>query len=78
MLTNFGILTTGYDDPTLETILITRPTQSIVLYSQMLGRGLRGKAMGGSNECRIIDISDSAASYGGADSIYEYFTGNWQ
>jgi len=78
VLTNFGILTTGYDDPTLETILITRPTQSIVLYSQMLGRGLRGKAMGGSNECRIIDISDSAASYGGADSIYEYFTRNWQ
>jgi len=77
VLTNFGILTTGYDDPTLETILITRPTQSIVLYSQMLGRGLRGKAMGGSNECRIIDISDSAASYGGADNIYDYFTSHW-
>ena len=47
ILINYEVLTTGFDSTNIRCVFITRPTQSIVLYSQMLGRGLRGPKMGG-------------------------------
>lgn len=41
VLVNAGIATTGYDDPTLETIILNRATISLSLYLQMIGRGAR-------------------------------------
>lgn len=38
---NVGVLTTGFDFPELETIVIARPTMSLALYYQMVGRGIR-------------------------------------
>jgi DNA repair protein RadD len=38
---NVGVLTTGFDYPELETIVIARPTMSLALYYQMIGRGIR-------------------------------------
>ena len=35
VLTNFGVLTTGFDAPNIEAVIIARPTTSVVLYSQM-------------------------------------------
>lgn len=40
-LCNVGVLTEGYDDPGVESIVIARPTKSRALYAQMLGRGTR-------------------------------------
>lgn len=40
-IANANILTTGYDDPEIDLILILRPTASPVLWVQMLGRGTR-------------------------------------
>ena len=40
-LSNASLLTEGYDEPSIDTILILRPTQSRALYSQMIGRGTR-------------------------------------
>lgn len=40
-LVNNNILTTGYDDPTVDLIMVLRPTMSVVLWVQMLGRGTR-------------------------------------
>src|SRR4029079_8138707 len=40
-LVNNNILTTGYDDPTIDLIMVLRPTMSVVLWVQMLGRGTR-------------------------------------
>jgi DNA repair protein RadD len=40
-LVNNNILTTGYDDPTVDMIIVLRPTMSVVLWVQMLGRGTR-------------------------------------
>lgn len=40
-LVNVGVLTEGFDDPTIEVVAITRPTKSRSLYSQMIGRGTR-------------------------------------
>jgi superfamily II DNA or RNA helicase len=41
ILTSVGILTTGFDEPTVETIIINRATRSLTLYHQMIGRGSR-------------------------------------
>lgn len=41
IITNVGIFTTGVDFPELDTIVIARPTMSLALYSQMIGRGAR-------------------------------------
>lgn len=40
-LVNVGVLTEGFDDPTIELVAITRPTKSRSLYAQMIGRGTR-------------------------------------
>lgn len=41
VLCNVGIATEGYDDPTVKWLLMAKPTKSVSLYTQMLGRGLR-------------------------------------
>lgn len=41
IVTNVGVLTTGFDFPELETIVLARPTMSLALYYQMVGRGMR-------------------------------------
>ena len=54
IIINYEVLTTGFDSKNIKCVFITRPTKSIVLYSQMLGRGLRGPLMGGNEECDLI------------------------
>ncbi|MDJ1498987.1 helicase-related protein, partial [Cytophagaceae bacterium DM2B3-1] len=44
ILVNCGILTTGFDEPTVECILLNRATRSLPLYLQMCGRGSRTTA----------------------------------
>ena len=58
-------------------MFISRPTTSPVLYSQMIGRGLRGPAVGGTVSCRIIDVRDNIIGYGNQDRIYDLFEGYW-
>ena len=41
IVTNVGVLTTGFDFPELDTILLARPTRSLALYYQMIGRAMR-------------------------------------
>ena len=52
-LLNCGVLTTGFDAPRITCAIIARPTKSLVLYQQMVGRALRGPKSGGE---RIADI----------------------
>ena len=68
---NYGILTTGFDDPKIDTVFITRPTSSGVLYHQMIGRGLRGVKNGGNNDgrCTIMDVKDNFIEFSGLDII---------
>jgi superfamily II DNA or RNA helicase len=40
-LSNASLLTEGYDEPSIDTVLILRPTKSRILFSQMIGRGTR-------------------------------------
>ena len=45
IMCNYGVLATGFDAPKEDVVCIGRPTSSSVLYSQMIGRGLRGSAV---------------------------------
>lgn len=58
VLCNYGILTTGFDSPRTSAVLIGRPTTSLVLYSQMVGRGLRGVRAKGTETAEIVTIVD--------------------
>ena len=77
VLLNFGIFSTGLDIPDIDTVFITRPTSSIVLYSQMIGRGLRGKKVGGTEECRLINVRDNFSNFGDVDGVYNFFENDW-
>ncbi|MBQ2048552.1 MAG: hypothetical protein II487_06185, partial [Schwartzia sp.] len=76
ILINYEVLTTGFDSTNIRCVFITRPTQSIVLYSQMLGRGLRGPMMGGNEECLLVDIKDNLGKYD-ADMAFGHFDSYW-
>ena len=75
-LINFGVLTTGFDAPNTEYIVILRPTTSVILYEQIVGRGLRGPKFGGTSECVIIDFADNIKRLGGP-LAYERFSKDW-
>ena len=71
------MLTTGFDAPNTDAVMITRPTNSPVLYSQMIGRGLRGPLIGGTEFCKMIDVRDNIGEFGDADTVYEIFEDYW-
>lgn len=58
VLINITILTEGSDVPDIQTVMLTRPTQSEVLLMQMIGRGMRGPAAGGTAKVNIVDFCD--------------------
>lgn len=73
VLTNFGVLTTGFDAPNTEAVIIARPTLSVVLFSQMVGRGLRGVRMGGTPHCLIINVKDNILNLPDINDAFNYF-----
>jgi DNA repair protein RadD len=73
VLCNFGVLTTGFDAPMIDVLCIARPTTSVVLYSQMLGRGLRGPAIGGTEHCRVIEVRDNIEGLPALEDLYNFF-----
>lgn len=77
IIINYEVLTTGFDSKNIQCVFITRPTQSVVLYSQMLGRGLRGPLMGGNEECLLIDIDDNVDSFNN-EMAFNYFDDYWK
>lgn len=54
-LVNVSVLTTGFDAPHVDLIAILRPTQSVSLYQQIVGRGLR--LDDGKQDCMVIDYA---------------------
>lgn len=78
VICNFGVLSTGFDAPKTDVVFISRPTTSIVLYSQMVGRGLRGPAIGGTETCKLIDVIDNIEGFSNENSVYDYFEEYYQ
>ena len=77
IIINYDILTTGFDSTNIKCVFITRPTKSVILYSQMIGRGLRGKRMGGNEECLLVDIKENLKAYD-ENKAFEHFNEYWR
>jgi DNA repair protein RadD len=75
VIVNYGVLTTGFDAPKTSAALIARPTKSLVLYSQMVGRAIRGQRAGGNAEAEIVTVTDPELP--GFGAVAEAFT-NWE
>ncbi len=67
-LVNVSVLTTGFDAPHVDLIAILRPTESISLYQQIVGRGLRLSP--GKTECLVLDYA------GNSYDLYQPEVGN--
>ncbi len=73
ILCNYGVLSTGFDDPKIDVVFMARKTNSIVLYSQIIGRGLRGPVIGGTDTCEIYTVFDNLLDLPSNNEIYSYF-----
>lgn len=62
IVTSVGILTTGFDEPTVESIILNRATRSLTLYHQMIGRGSR--RLPNKSEFMVIDLGNNARRLG--------------
>jgi DNA repair protein RadD len=75
ILTNYGVLSAGFDAPQTSAAIIARPTTSLVLYSQMVGRATRGPLAGGNDDAEIVTLIDT--NLPGFGDMAESFT-NWE
>ena len=69
VLCNYGVLTAGFDAPNIDCVFVGRPVRSTLLYTQMIGRGMRGTRSGGTRDMVIIDIDDNFQLDDGQDEL---------
>ena len=67
VLCNFNILTTGFDAPGIDCVFVGRPVRSTLLYTQIIGRGMRGTKTGGTENMMLVDINDNFQLKSGHD-----------
>ncbi|RKT11426.1 superfamily II DNA or RNA helicase [Streptomyces sp. 1114.5] len=63
VLTNYGVLTQGFDAPATRAVVVARPVYSPNVYQQMIGRGLRGPRNGGKDTCLILNVRDNIRNF---------------
>ena len=63
VLCNHTVLSTGFDAPKTDMIIVSRAVFSPVRYMQMVGRGLRGEKNGGKARCRIVTVMDNLGRF---------------
>ncbi|AZP18111.1 DEAD/DEAH box helicase [Streptomyces aquilus] len=63
VLTNYGVLTQGFDAPATRAVVVARPVYSPNVYQQMIGRGLRGPLNGGKETCLILNVRDNVQNF---------------
>jgi DNA repair protein RadD len=61
-LTNANVLTTGFDYPDIDVVVMLRPTMSASLYVQMAGRGMRVKSH--TDHCLVLDFAGVVEMHG--------------
>lgn len=64
ILNNVGILTAGFDEPTIEAVIFNRSTKSLPLWLQCLGRGARVSVETGKEFWLAIDLGDNIQGEG--------------
>ena len=71
ILTSVGILTTGFYEPSVQTIILNRATRSLTLYHQMIGRGSR--RLPSKDKFKLIDLGNNVRRFG----LWQDYI-NWQ
>jgi len=66
---NVGVFTTGFDVPELDSIVIARPTMSLALYYQMVGRGVRIDPARPDKMLRVFDFAGVVTRLGKVETI---------
>ncbi|MEO1324646.1 MAG: helicase-related protein, partial [Pseudomonadota bacterium] len=66
-LINVGVLTEGTDIPNIDCIVLMRPTKSLTLFIQMVGRGLRLSPETGKQNCLLLDFGGCLERFGPID-----------
>ena len=67
ILLNVGVLTTGFDFPSLDCIIIAKPTRSLSLWYQIIGRGQRISA--GKENCLVVDMCNTIQLLGDVQQL---------
>lgn len=76
VMINVAVLTTGFDHPALDCVILARATNSINLYYQMIGRGIRPF---GDKKCLVIDYSGNYNKFGNiADFKLNKYGKKWE
>lgn len=70
IITSVSILTTGFDEPTVQSVILNRATKSLTLYFQMVGRGSR--VLPGKEEFNVIDLGNNIARFGPWDKAVDW------
>lgn len=79
VLCNYGVLTTGFDAPKTSAAVIARPTLSLVLYSQMVGRAIRGIKAGGNATAEVVTVVDQELpGFGTLAQAFENWEDVWK
>ena len=70
IICNVGVLTTGFDCPSIQTVILNRATKSLPLYLQMVGRGARTYT--DKNKFTVIDLGKNTARFGFYDKFRDW------
>jgi len=70
IICNVGVLTAGFDEPTIETIILNRATKSLSLYLQMIGRGSRPSE--NKSKFNVIDLGKNTVRHGYYDDYFDW------
>lgn len=70
-LVSVGVLTTGFDAPNTDCLIVARPTLSPVLYCQIMGRGMRPTAekLADHRGCLVLDYVGNVSRHGPIDRL---------
>lgn len=66
-LVSVGMITTGFDAPNVDLVVMLRPTKSPILHVQMIGRG--GRSAKGKDHCLVLDFSENIKRLGPINDI---------
>lgn len=58
LVVNCGVLTEGFDDPTIDTVVMVVPTSSIIYYLQCIGRAIRTPQNSSNNKAFVVEFED--------------------
>ncbi len=67
-VTNVGVLTTGFDYPELDTVVMARPTMSLALYYQIVGRAIRPHPE--KEAAWIVDLCGNYKRFGQVEDLH--------